>query len=677
MYNFSRSQFHPQSVALHHHQPLPVFDQVFKEYDHPPATTYSSSTRMRLSLHPQPLQGKVTTENGCKVHGNADAFHSTYGIPSGSTIFTLLPGSRLQEVNRILSIYSKTINLLKDSVKDLTTIKIHVAPNLHVEDYIKRAVNEWHVPVVLRRIITYQLIRAARQSTDDISIYGFITSKPTWPSWMLTSAILLSLDAVTSIIPIKYIVELRMIFSIPMGIALGVFISVEYFLQATVLHILIVTTMVFASVFVVFTHLPSASSTKFLPWVFVLLVALFPVTYLLEGQVRMKPVLAESGVGDLGEEESKLTALLAVEGARTFLLGLYAAIFMLITLEIKFELASLMREKVNERGGRVADGRHDEEKIRVQLEENVLTEGPEPMEIDSKSSSSLIPNSGVAVLQGHASKHMLMNIKNIRCAGFQKMISGIRKPIIDTYASYENLSHVLYGFDLEDLLRASTEVLGKGTFGTTYKAVLEMGFAVAVKRLKDVTMGDKEFKEKIEDVGAMDNENLVPLRAYYCNGEEKLLVYDYMPMGSLSALLHGNRGAGRTPLNWETRSAIALGAARGITYLHAQGSTVSHGNIKSSNILLTTSYEARVSDFGLAQLVGPNATPTRVDGYRAPEVTDIRKVSQKADVYSFGVLLLELLTGKAPTHALLNEEGVDLPRRGFTVVSKKSVPLLK
>ncbi|KAA8542852.1 hypothetical protein F0562_024004 [Nyssa sinensis] len=226
-------------------------------------------------------------------------------------------------------------------------------------------------------------------------------------------------------------------------------------------------------------------------------------------------------------------------------------------------------------------------------------------------------------------------------------------------------------FDLEDLLRASAEVLGKGTFGTAYKAVMEVGTMVAVKRLKDVTISEAEFREKIESVGAMDHENLVPLRAYYYSREEKLLVYDYMPMGSLSALLHGNKGAGRTPLNWEIRSSIALGTARGIEYLHSQGPSVSHGNIKSSNILLTKSYEARVSDFGLAHLVGPSSTPNRVAGYRAPEVTDPRKVSQKADVYSFGVLLLELLTGKAPTHALLNEEGVDLPRWVQSIVREE------
>ncbi|KAL2553949.1 putative inactive receptor kinase [Forsythia ovata] len=226
-------------------------------------------------------------------------------------------------------------------------------------------------------------------------------------------------------------------------------------------------------------------------------------------------------------------------------------------------------------------------------------------------------------------------------------------------------------FDLDDLLKASAEVLGKGTFGTAYKAVLETGMAVVVKRLRDVNLGEKEFGEKMEEVGRMDHENLVPLRAYHYHRDEKLLVYDYLPMGSLSALLHGNKGASRTPLNWESRASIALGAARGISYLHSQGSTISHGNIKSSNILLTKSYEARVSDFGLAQLSAPTSTPNRVAGYRAPEVTDPRKVSQKADVYSFGVLLLELLTGKAPTHTLMNEEGVDLPRWVQSVVREE------
>ncbi|KAK1651924.1 hypothetical protein QYE76_069729 [Lolium multiflorum] len=226
-------------------------------------------------------------------------------------------------------------------------------------------------------------------------------------------------------------------------------------------------------------------------------------------------------------------------------------------------------------------------------------------------------------------------------------------------------------FDLEDLLRASAEVLGKGAFGTAYKAVMESGAAVAVKRLKDVDLPEPEFRERIAAIGAVQHELVVPLRAYYFSKDEKLLVYDYMSMGSLSALLHGNRSSGRTPLDWETRSAIALAAARGVAYIHTTSPTASHGNIKSSNVLLTKTYEARVSDHGLPTLVGPSFSPTRVSGYRAPEVTDIRRVSQKADVYSFGVLLLELLTGKAPTHAVVNEEGLDLPRWVQSVVREE------
>ncbi|CAA0815517.1 no exine formation 1 [Striga hermonthica] len=199
--------------------------------------------------------------------------------------------------------------------------------------------------------LTYHsdLIRLARQSADDISIYGFMAAKPTWPSWLLIISSLVTLAGVTSIIPIKYIVELRTFYAIALGVSLGVYISAEYFLQSTILHALIILTMICTSVFVVFTHLPSASSTKLLPWIFALIVALFPVTYLLEGQVRIN----KTWVDDVADENSgQMATLLAIEGARTSLLGLYAAIFMLIALEIKFELASLVRDSSSSSGGR-------------------------------------------------------------------------------------------------------------------------------------------------------------------------------------------------------------------------------------------------------------------------------------------------------------------------------------
>ena len=155
------------------------------------------------------------------------------------------------------------------------------------------------------------------------------------------------------------------------------------------------------------------------------------------------------------------------------------------------------------------------------------------------------------------------------------------------------------------------------------------GVVVAVKRLKDVSVSKKEFREKVKTVGAIDHENLVPPRAYYCSKDEKLIVYGYMSMGSLSTLLHGNRRANRTLQIWESRSGIALGAARGIAYIHSRGSASPHGDIKSSNILLTKSYEAQVSNFGLAHLVGPIATPNCVAGFCAPEATNAHKVSKK------------------------------------------------
>ncbi|RVW12095.1 putative inactive receptor kinase [Vitis vinifera] len=168
------------------------------------------------------------------------------------------------------------------------------------------------------------------------------------------------------------------------------------------------------------------------------------------------------------------------------------------------------------------------------------------------------------------------------------------------------------------------------------------GVVVAVKRLKDVSVSKKEFREKVKTVGAIDHENLVPPRAYYCSKDEKLIVYGYMSMGSLSTLLHGNRRANRTLPIWESRSGIALGAARGIAYIHSRGSASPHGDIKSSNILLTKSYEAQVSNFGLAHLVGPIATPNCVAGFCAPEATNAHKSMVQED-WTVEVFDLELL----------------------------------
>lgn len=229
-----------------------------------------------------------------------------------------------------------------------------------------------------------------------------------------------------------------------------------------------------------------------------------------------------------------------------------------------------------------------------------------------------------------------------------------------------------YSFDLEDLLRASAEVLGKGSVGTSYKAVLEEGTTVVVKRLKDVAVGKKEFEQQMQIIGKLKHENLLPLRAFYYSKDEKLLVCDYMPAGSLSALLHGSRGLDRTPLDWDSRIKIASSAARALTHLHAFGN-LPHGNIKSSNVLLKQdNLDAYVSDYGLNPLFSGMTPPNhRTMGHRAPEVLESKKVTFKSDVYSFGVLILELLTGKSPNQPSLGDEGIDLPRWVQSVVREE------
>lgn len=248
--------------------------------------------------------------------------------------------------------------------------------------------------------------------------------------------------------------------------------------------------------------------------------------------------------------------------------------------------------------------------------------------------------------------------------------SGVQEPEKNKLVFFEGCS---YHFDLEDLLRASAEVLGKGSYGTAYKAVLEESTTVVVKRLKEVVVGKKDFEQQMDAIGRVgQHPNVVPLRAYYYSKDEKLLVYDYIPNGSLSMLLHGTRGAGRTPLDWVTRIKIALGAARGIAHIHsAGGGKFTHGNIKSSNVLLNQDLDGCVSDIGLAPLMNFPATPSRHVGYRAPEVIETRKHTHKSDVYSFGILLLEMLTGKQPIQSPTRDDMVDLPRWVQSVVREE------
>ncbi|MFS7958407.1 putative protein kinase RLK-Pelle-LRR-III family [Helianthus anomalus] len=230
-----------------------------------------------------------------------------------------------------------------------------------------------------------------------------------------------------------------------------------------------------------------------------------------------------------------------------------------------------------------------------------------------------------------------------------------------------------YNFDLEDLLRASAEVLGKGSYGTAYKAILDESTTVVVKRVREIGVAKKDFEQHIEFVGRLGRHpNIVPLCAYYYSKDEKLLVYEYMITGSLSALLHGNRGIGRTPLDWETRVKISLGAAKGLSHIHSEGgSKFTHGNIKSSNILLSADFNGCISDLGLAPLMNFSPGKSRYIGYYAPEVFETQKFTQKSDVYSFGVLLLELLTGKSPLPSSGHDEVVDLPRWVRSVVREE------
>ncbi|XVF07308.1 hypothetical protein REPUB_Repub06bG0126900 [Reevesia pubescens] len=257
-----------------------------------------------------------------------------------------------------------------------------------------------------------------------------------------------------------------------------------------------------------------------------------------------------------------------------------------------------------------------------------------------------------------------------------------------------------FNLELEDLLRASAYVVGKSRSGIVYKVVAGRGSGtvgttvVTVRRLSegDATWKFKEFEAEVEAIGRVNHPNVVRLRAFYYANDEKLLVTDFIRNGSLFAALHGGPSNNLPPLPWAARLRIVQGTARGLMYIHEYSPRkYVHGNLKSTKILLDNELQPYVSGFGLTRLVSGtskyassitkklNSTQTIAtsavgsgistpNSYLAPEArVSGSKFTQKCDVYSFGIVLLEILTGRLPDGGPENyEKGLEgLVRRAF------------
>ncbi|KAI3841218.1 hypothetical protein MKX03_004922 [Papaver bracteatum] len=202
-------------------------------------------------------------------------------------------------------------------------------------------------------------------------------------------------------------------------------------------------------------------------------------------------------------------------------------------------------------------------------------------------------------------------------------------------------------------------LIGEGSYGRVYYGELKSGRAAAIKKLDASKQPDQEFLAQVSMVSRLKHEHVVELLGYCVDGNLRVLAYEFATMGSLHDILHGRKGVkGAQPgpvLSWAQRVKIAVGAAKGLEYLHEKAQPhIIHRDIKSSNILLFDEYVAKVADFDLSNQAPDMAArlhSTRVlgtFGYHAPEYAMTGQLSSKSDVYSYGVVLLELLTGRKP-----------------------------
>ncbi|XP_039040976.1 calcium/calmodulin-regulated receptor-like kinase 1 [Hibiscus syriacus] len=235
--------------------------------------------------------------------------------------------------------------------------------------------------------------------------------------------------------------------------------------------------------------------------------------------------------------------------------------------------------------------------------------------------------------------------------GMSVWLDGLRKSNVVSMSgipeySYKDLQKATYNF---------TTLIGQGAFGQVYKAQMSTGETVAVKVLAtDSKQGEKEFQTEVMLLGRLHHRNLVNLVGYCAEKGQNMLVYVYMSKGSLASHLYSEN---HEPLSWNLRVYVALDVARGMEYLHDGASPpIIHRDIKSSNILLDQSMRGRVADFGLSreEMVDKHAANIRgTFGYLDPEYISTRTFTKKSDVYSYGVLLFELIAGRNPLQGLM------------------------
>ncbi|KAL8195716.1 hypothetical protein R6Q57_025469 [Mikania cordata] len=215
-------------------------------------------------------------------------------------------------------------------------------------------------------------------------------------------------------------------------------------------------------------------------------------------------------------------------------------------------------------------------------------------------------------------------------------------------------------FELEDLLRASADVLGSGSFGSSYKAMLADRPPVVVKRFKEMSnVGKEEFYAHMRLLGSLSHPNLLPLLAFYYKKDEKLLVADFAENGSLASHLHVKRRPDEPGLDWATRLKIIKGVAQGLDHLYNELPRLSlpHGHLKSSNVLLDDEFNPLLSDYGLVPVINKEHAQHLMVAYKSPEFTQHKHTTKKTDVWCLGILILEMLTGKFPANYLEQGKG--------------------